>query len=105
MPGPRPDQAPPADASSDALCAHAASTHTPKPAYRLSWARLLAHVFRIDVTVCPDCGGTMKVIAVLIDPPSIRTYLDGVGLTSRPPPVAPARPRPQTSFDFEYECA
>jgi hypothetical protein len=102
VPGPRPDEAPPEDASSDAPCAHAAPTYTPQPAYRLSWARLLARVFHIDVTVCPDCGGTMKVIAPLTDPPAIRTYLDGVGLTSRPPPVAPPRPRPQTSYEFEY---
>lgn len=90
------------EAGSDAPCAYAAPTHSPQPAYRLSWARLLARVFRVDVTVCPDCGGTMKIIAALTDPHAIRTYLDGVGLTSRPPPIAPQRPRPQTSFEFEY---
>ncbi|MEX1055061.1 MAG: hypothetical protein WED81_03465 [Rhodothermales bacterium] len=97
MPGPRPEEA-----GSDAPCAHAAPTHTPRPAYRLSWARLLARVFLVDVTVCPDCGGTMKIIAALTHPQAIRTYLDGVRLTSRPPPVAPPRPRPQTSFEFDY---
>jgi hypothetical protein len=95
VPGPRPEDAGPA-----APCSHAAPTHAPQPAYRLTWARLLARVFRVDAAVCPDCGGTMKIIAALTDPPAIRTYLDGVGLTSRPPPVAPPRPRPQTSFEF-----
>jgi hypothetical protein len=61
-----------------------------------------AGVFRVDVTVCPHRGGTMKIIAVLTHPHAFRTYIEGVGLTSRPPPVAPARPRPQTSFDFHY---
>jgi hypothetical protein len=79
-------------------CTHA--EERPSPAYRLSWAHLLARVFRIDVAVCPNCGGTMKVIAALTDPHAIRTYLEGVGLNSRPPPVAPARPRPQTQFDY-----
>ena len=72
----------------------------PRPAYRLSWARLLARVFLIDVTVCPHCGGKMKIIAALTDAASIRAYLDGVGLDSHPPPVAPARPQPQTEFEY-----
>jgi hypothetical protein len=58
VPGPRSEET-----GSDAPCAHAAPTHTPRPAYRLSWARLLARVFRVDPAVCPDCGGTMKIIA------------------------------------------
>ena len=72
----------------------------PRPAYRLSWARLLARVFLIDVTVCPHCGGMMKIIAALKEPAAIRAYLDGVGLDSHPPPVAPARPQPQTEFEY-----
>ena len=70
------------------------------PVYRLSWSRLLARVFRVDVTQCPACGGTMKIIAALAEPLAIRTYLDGVGLGSRAPPIAPPRPLPQTGFDY-----
>jgi hypothetical protein len=44
----------------------------------------------------------MKIIAALTHPQAIRTYLDGVRLTSRPPPVAPPRPRPQIALEFEY---
>ena len=40
-----------------------------------SWATLLARVFRIDVTTCPDCGGPMRIIAALTDPSSIRRWL------------------------------
>ena len=68
--------------------------------HRLSWAVLLARVFRIDVTVCPDCGGPMKIIAALTDRHSIVAYLEGVGLPSRAPPIAPARPHPQGEFDY-----
>ena len=70
------------------------------PVYRLSWSRLLARVFRVDVTQCPACGGKMKIIAALTEPLAIRTYLDGVGLASRPPHIAPARPRPQAEFEY-----
>jgi ribosomal protein S27E len=67
---------------------------------RLSWCQLLARVFAIDVTECPDCGGRMKIIAALTEPASIRSYLEGVGLPARPPPIAPARPAPQPELEF-----
>ena len=67
--------------------------------YRRSWATLLARVFRIDVTKCPDCGGPMRIIAALTGPSSIRHCLQGMGLPARAPPIAPARPHPQTEFD------
>ena len=67
----------------------------PQPCpHRLSWCQLLARVFSIDVSQCPDCGGRMKIIAALTEPASIRSYLEGVGLPARPPPIAPARPIP-----------
>ena len=71
-------------------CDQTEQPSSPQPVYRLSWARLLARVFRVDVTECPACGGKMKIIAALTEPVAIRTYLDGVGLASRPPPIAPA---------------
>ena len=68
--------------------------------HRLSWCQLLARVFAIDVTECPDCGGRMKIIAALTEPASIRSYLEGVGLSARPPPIAPVRPAPQPELEF-----
>ena len=79
-------------------CVHAEQPSAPQPVYRLSWARLLARVFRVDVTECPTYGGKMKIIAALTDPLAIRSYLDGVGLASRPPRIA--RPRPQAEFEY-----
>ncbi len=81
-------------------CAHAEQASVPRAVYRLPWARLLARVFRVDVTECPACGGKMKIIAALTDALAIRTYLDGVGLPSRAPPIAPSRRLPQTEFDY-----
>jgi hypothetical protein len=56
-------------------------------------------VFQVEVTVCPDCGGTMKIIAALTDGSSVRRYLEGVGRPSRAPPIAPARIDRQLEFD------
>ncbi len=61
--------------------------------------QLLARVFSIDVSECPDCGGQLKIIAALTDSASIRSYLEGVGLPARPPPITPARPSPQHELD------
>ena len=66
---------------------------------RLAWAQLLARVFRLDLK-CPACGGPLRIIAARTAPDSIRTYLHGVGLDCRPPPIAPARLVPQPEFDF-----
>ena len=67
--------------------------------HRVAWADLLRRVFRIDVTQCPACGGRMRIVAALTEPRSIQRYLEGVGLPSRAPPIAPARPHPQHEFD------
>ena len=60
--------------------------------YRLRWAILLSRVFSTDISECAACGGHLRIVATLTDPPSIRTYLEGVGL--------PAVPPPQPLFEF-----
>jgi hypothetical protein len=32
---------------------------------RISWARLLKRVFAIDSEQCPQCGGTLKILATI----------------------------------------
>ena len=56
--------------------------------------------FSLDVTLCPRCGGHMRLIAALTDPDSIRTYLTGVGLPAEAPAISPARPPPQEELEF-----
>ena len=68
--------------------------------YRLTFAALLARVFKIQIDHCPACGGKMKIIAFITDPASIRRYLEGVGLPTEAPPIAPARSPPQIEFDY-----
>ena len=54
--------------------------------------------------MCPSCSGRMKILAALIKPGSVRAYLDGVGLPSRAPPIAPSRLDRQLEFD-EPACS
>ena len=65
-------------------CAHG------RPA-RISWARLLKRVFEIDLEQCPNCGGEIKIIAVILEAPVIERILTHLGLQARAPPRAPVR--------------
>ena len=53
---------------------------------------LSAPVFDIDISVCPLCGGTLRVIADVTDPDAIRTIL--AHLKQRAPPDAGRRQKP-----------
>jgi rRNA maturation endonuclease Nob1 len=33
----------------------------------MNWARLLKHVFDVDVEHCPNCGSALKIIAAIDD--------------------------------------
>ena len=57
------------------------------------WAKLLARVFAIDVSKCKYCGGDLKIISSLRDPFVIQKILSHLGLSPRPPPIAPQRTR------------
>ena len=59
---------------------------------QLSWAVRLKRVFDIDISVCPLCGGTLRVIADVTDPDAIRTIL--AHLRQRAPPDAGRRQKP-----------
>jgi hypothetical protein len=46
-----------------------APVSSPSPS-RIGWAKLLARVFELDVTICRKCGGRMRVLEVVDDPPA-----------------------------------
>jgi len=56
-----------------------ASGEPPTPAERrasMTWAQRLKRVFPIDIEICRECGGAVKVIAYVEDPMMIRKILD-----------------------------
>lgn len=65
---------------------------------RIDWASLLKRIFKFDVLACGKCGGRMKVLAVIEDPPVIEKLLSHMGLPHVPLPTSPARG--QRVFDF-----
>jgi Putative transposase/Transposase zinc-binding domain len=72
----------------------------PRPATsaRIRWAVLLARIYEVLPLLCPACGGSMKVLAFLTDPPVISAILLHLDLPHRPPFLAPARAPPQRAF-------
>ena len=57
----------------------------------MGWAQLLKRVFDIDMEHCPNCGGTLTILAAILDPTVIAKILAHLGLPIRAPPRAPAR--------------
>ena len=68
-------------------CEHAQAHSAP---VRMSWARLLKRVFDLDMERC-ECGGNLKIIAMIEQPDVIEKILTHLGLSAQPPPRAPAR--------------
>ena len=67
----------------------------------------MRRVFELDVLECPACGGRMRRIAAITTPEAIAAILKCLGLSTRPPPLAPARPRaepPEPQLEFFEDC-
>jgi hypothetical protein len=81
------------DAPLNANNASKGHSDAPQPSApsRLSWAQLLKRVFEIDIQQCPHCGGSLRIIAAIVDPPVIVKMLTHLGLPARAPPRAAAR--------------
>jgi hypothetical protein len=72
-----------------------------RSAARLRWAQLLARIYEVMPLLCPACGGEMRVLAFLTDPPVVQAILLHLDLPHRPPPIAPARGPPQAEINFD----
>jgi hypothetical protein len=46
-------------------------------ARRMSWARLLNRAFGFEIDHCRNCGGSLKIVADIEDPPVILKYENG----------------------------
>jgi hypothetical protein len=76
---------------------------------RRAWARLIRKVYLTDPLTCPKCGGTMRIIAFIDDPPVIEKILRHLGLwdpPERPPPPRHSRTlEPDADFlAWEARC-
>jgi hypothetical protein len=66
----------------------------PQPRY-YAWAELMRRTFGYDVMACLECGGRMKLIAMIEDPAVIEKILDHLGLPTESPVAKPARAPPE----------
>ena len=66
----------------------------------MSWAQRLKRVFGIDMETCSDCGGKIKVIAIIEDYTVAKKILTHIGLDSKAPTPWSPRGPPQTEEDF-----
>jgi hypothetical protein len=73
-------------------------------ARRIRWAQLLARVFEVLPLLCPACGGSIRIISFLTDPPVVRAILLHLDLPHSPPLFAPARGPPlDPQGDFLFD--
>ncbi len=58
------------------------------------WSELMKRCFAIEVDKCSNCGGRMKLRALVTKPASVRRLLRHLGELTDAPPLAPARDPP-----------
>ena len=63
-----------------------------------SWSEMLAKVFKIDVSKCDECGGTMRAICSVTDPSSVQKYLKHINVDYEPPARAPPQFRGEEQY-------
>jgi hypothetical protein len=71
-------------------------------AARRNWARFIRKVYEVDPLLCPDCGGTMRVIAFIEDRTVIRHIIKHVRLWEEPEPRPPPIIEPPMHIGIEY---
>ena len=68
------------------------SVHVPgrSPHARMSWMQRLRRVFDIDLRVCPHCGGSLRVLAVVTEPSVIAAIVGHIERSQAraPPPTS-----------------
>lgn len=65
----------------------------------ISWSKLLARVFKIDITTC-HCGGTLKIVSAILEVKAIRAILEHLDLPTTQPVPAVARAPPAGQYEF-----
>ena len=64
----------------------------------MTWAQRLKRVFSIDVTVCEQCGGAVRVIACIEEPTVITRILSHLAQSGSPDQRPSGHDPPQLDF-------
>ncbi len=81
------------------------STETDRPLAPLSWAERLKRVFKIDIELCPNCGGRLRVIAAITEPNAIQKILDHVHQQQAPPRLPPSRVYGPITTEIQFDVS
>ena len=94
----RPLVVPPPPATPDEPPAHNQHAAKPRPPTHRSryrpWAELLKRTFAIEVEVCPNCSGRMRLISFVTEPSSLTRFLRHLGEPTDAPAISAARDPP-----------
>jgi hypothetical protein len=69
----------------------------------LDWAALLLRVFAVDVTKCPRCGSSLRILSVITQPDVIEGILHHLDLPTAPPSSSRAPPA-QVDLPWDDGC-
>ena len=58
---------------------------------RFTWASMLRRIYSIDLTICPDCQGRLRLRRKVLDPAEAKKTIEAMGLSIRAPPTKPSR--------------
>jgi Putative transposase/Transposase zinc-binding domain len=83
----------PADTPCATSHSHGTRAATHRSVYR-PYAELMRRTFKIDVEICPSCGGRLKLKALVIEAHNIERLLRHLGEPLQPPRPSPARDPP-----------
>ena len=59
---------------------------------------LMARIYEVLPLLCPACGGLIRIVSFITDPPVVIAILHHLELPHTPPPISPARGPPQGDF-------
>jgi hypothetical protein len=68
-------------------------------ARRRAWARLIRRVYEIDPLVCKNCGGSMRIISVILEPKVITKILSHLARKGIKPGRAPPKQEPNSTSE------
>ena len=74
---------------------------------RMTWSRLLARVFKIDISRCRACSARMNPedCEVVTEPALVSAILAALGLAMHPPARGPPHGSPEMNFDIDQREA